>query len=69
MIFYESPYRVIKTLSQLAENMGNDRYASVSREISKMYAETVRGTLEELTNHFKENEPRGEFVIIVKGKD
>jgi 16S rRNA (cytidine1402-2'-O)-methyltransferase len=69
MIFYESPYRIIKTLSQLAENMGNDRYASVSREISKMYAETVRGTLEELTNHFKENEPRGEFVIIVKGKD
>lgn len=69
MIFYESPYRVVKTLSQLAENMGNERQASVSREISKLYAETVRGTLEELTNHFTENEPRGEFVIVVKGKD
>lgn len=69
MIFYESPYRVVKTLSQLAENMGNERHASVSREISKLYAETVRGTLEELTNHFTENEPRGEFVIVVKGRD
>ncbi|HBT85877.1 MAG: 16S rRNA (cytidine(1402)-2'-O)-methyltransferase [Fermentimonas sp.] len=69
MIFYESPYRVVKTLSQLAENMGNERQASVSREISKLYAETVRGTLEELTNHFTENEPRGEFVIVVKGRD
>ena len=69
MIFYESPYRVVKTLSQLAENMGNERQASVSREISKLYAETIRGTLEELTSYFKENEPRGEFVIVVKGKD
>ncbi|MDD4776923.1 MAG: 16S rRNA (cytidine(1402)-2'-O)-methyltransferase [Fermentimonas sp.] len=69
MVFYESPYRVVKTLTQLADNLGNERAASVSREISKMYAETVRGTLEELTNHFKVNEPRGEFVIVVKGKD
>lgn len=69
MIFYESPYRVVKTLTQLSENMGSERQASVSREISKLFAETVRGTLEELTNHFKENEPRGEFVIVVKGKD
>lgn len=68
MIFYESPYRVVKTLSQLAENMGNDRAASVSREISKLYAETVRGSLEELISHFAENEPRGEFVIVVAGK-
>ena len=68
MIFYESPYRVVKTLSQLAENMGDDRAASVSREISKVYAETVRGTLGELISHFTENEPRGEFVIVVAGK-
>jgi 16S rRNA (cytidine1402-2'-O)-methyltransferase len=68
MIFYESPYRVVKTLTQLAENMGDDRVASVSREISKLYAETVRGTLGELVIHFTENEPRGEFVIVVAGK-
>jgi probable S-adenosylmethionine-dependent methyltransferase, YraL family len=68
MIFYESPYRVLKTLSQLAKNLGNDRPASVSREISKLYAETVRGTLEELVAHFTENEPRGEFVVVVSGK-
>ena len=68
MIFYESPYRVVKTLSQLAENMGDDRPASVSREISKLYAETLRGTLGELISHFTGNEPRGEFVIVVAGK-
>lgn len=68
MIFYESPYRVVKTLTQLAENLGNNRAASVSREISKIYAQTVRGTLQELINHFTENEPRGEFVIVVAGK-
>ncbi len=68
MIFYESPYRVVKTLSQLAENLGNNREASVSREISKVYAETVRGTLGELISHFTEKEPRGEFVIIVAGR-
>lgn len=68
MIFYESPYRVLKTLSQLAENLGGDRPASVSREITKFYAETVRGTIQELIVHFSENEPRGEFVIVVAGK-
>jgi 16S rRNA (cytidine1402-2'-O)-methyltransferase len=68
MIFYESPYRVLKTLSQLAENLGGDRAASVSREISKLYAETVRGTLGELISHFTEKEPRGEFVIVVAGQ-
>ena len=69
IIFYESPYRVAKTLTQLAEYLGNDRNASVSREISKFYAETVRGTLAELVAHFTKNEPKGEFVIVVKGKD
>lgn len=68
MIFYESPYRVVKTLSQLAEHLGDDRAASVSREITKVYAETVRSTLGELITHFTANEPRGEFVIVVSGK-
>jgi 16S rRNA (cytidine1402-2'-O)-methyltransferase len=68
MIFYESPYRVVKTLTQLAEHLGGERQASVSREISKIYAETVRGTLEGLIAHFTEQDPRGEFVIVVSGK-
>jgi 16S rRNA (cytidine1402-2'-O)-methyltransferase len=68
MVFYESPYRVVKTLTQLAENLGDERAASVSREISKMFAETVRGTLLELVAYFTDNEPRGEFVIVVAGK-
>lgn len=68
MVFYESPYRVLKTLSQLSEYLGVDRAASVSREISKIYAETVRGTLAELVTHFTLQEPRGEFVIIVAGR-
>jgi 16S rRNA (cytidine1402-2'-O)-methyltransferase len=68
MIFYESPYRVLKTLTQLAEHLGGSREASVSREISKIYAETVRGTLQELIDHFTQQAPRGEFVIVVSGK-
>lgn len=68
MIFYESPYRVVKTLTQLAENLGGERQASVSREISKLFAETARGTLESLVIHFTDQEPRGEFVIVVAGK-
>jgi 16S rRNA (cytidine1402-2'-O)-methyltransferase len=67
MIFYESPYRVVKTLSQLAEFFGENRKASVSREISKIHEETVRGTLQELIEHFTINPPKGEFVIIVAG--
>lgn len=66
-IIYESPYRIVKTLSQLAEHMGLDRQASVSREISKLHAETVRGTLEKLISHFTLNDPKGEFVIILDG--
>ncbi|MDD3788004.1 MAG: 16S rRNA (cytidine(1402)-2'-O)-methyltransferase [Petrimonas sp.] len=69
MIFYESPYRVLKTLTQFAEYFGEERYASVSREISKIYEETIRGTLTELIAHFTTNEPKGEFVIVVNGKD
>lgn len=66
-IIYESPYRVLKTLTQLMEFCGPDRQASVSREISKMYEQTVRGSLSELSVFFEKNEPRGEFVIIVSG--
>lgn len=69
MIFYESPYRVLKTLEQFAEYFGEDRRASVCREISKIHEESVRGTLAELIAHFKETEPRGEFVIVVAGKN
>lgn len=69
MIFYESPFRVLKTLSQFAEFFGAERQVSVSREISKVHEETVRGSVEEVINHFKENEPRGEFVIIIAGCD
>lgn len=69
MIFYESPYRLLKTLQQLAEVMGADRQASVCREISKVHEESVRGTLEEVIAHFTETEPRGEIVIIVAGFD
>ena len=67
MIFYESPYRVVKTLEELATAFGGDRRASVSREISKLHEETLRGTLDELAAHFKTTAPRGEFVIIVEG--
>lgn len=69
MVFYESPYRVVKTLTQLSEHLGGDRRASISREISKMFEETLRGTLLELILHFKLNEPKGEFVIVVEGKE
>ena len=68
MIFYESPFRVVKLLQQLSEVMGNEREASVSREITKKFEQTVRGTLAELIEHFTQNDPKGEFVIIVSGK-
>lgn len=68
MIFYESPYRLLKTLEQFVTLFGEERGASVSREISKLHEETVRGTLAELVTHFKETEPRGEIVIVVSGK-
>jgi 16S rRNA (cytidine1402-2'-O)-methyltransferase len=67
MVFYESPYRVLKTLLQFAEVFGPDRPVSCCREISKIHEESVRGTLSEVIAHFKEKEPKGEFVIVVGG--
>lgn len=69
MVFYESPYRVVKLLEQLAEVFGNERHVSACREISKVHEESVRGTLAEVIAHFKEHEPRGEFVVVVAGKN
>lgn len=68
MIFYESPYRVVRTLKDFAEVLGPDRRASVSREITKKFEETVRGTIAELLEHFAQKEPKGEFVMVVEGK-
>lgn len=67
MIFYESPYRVTKTLLQMAEVFGPDRRVAACREISKLHEESVRGTLAEVAEHFAQNEPRGEFVLVVEG--
>jgi len=68
MIFYESPYRLVKTLDEIAEYLGTDREASVSRELSKLFEENRRGTLSSLSEHFKHKTPKGEIVIIVAGK-
>ena len=68
MIFYESPYRLVKTLQQFAEFYGDDRQVSVCREISKVHEESVRGSLTEVIAHFTEKEPKGEIVIILAGK-
>ena len=67
MIFYESPYRLLKTLQQFAEVYGEERQVSVCREISKIHEESVRGSLAEVIAHFKEKEPKGEIVIILAG--
>ena len=67
MIFYESPFRVLKTLTQFADVFGPERPVSVCREISKVHEESVRGTLAEVIEHFKQTEPRGEFVIVLGG--
>ena len=68
MIFYESPFRLVKTLQQLGVFFGLERQASVAREISKKFAETISGTIQELITHFEETEPKGEIVLIVGGK-
>lgn len=67
MIFYESPYRLVKTLTQLSEYFGPDRQASVSRELTKMFEETVNGTLNEILLHFQLKEVKGEIVLVVAG--
>lgn len=69
MIFYESPYRLVKTLQQFAEVFGLERQASVSREISKLFEDTQRGTLQQLIEHFTVTPPKGEIVIVVAGAD
>jgi 16S rRNA (cytidine1402-2'-O)-methyltransferase len=69
MIFYESPHRIIKTLHEFCEIFGDNRPASISRELTKMFEQTLNNTLKELHSHFEKNNPKGEFVIIVKGFD
>lgn len=68
MIFYESPHKLIRTLRDFNEYFGEDRKVSVSREISKLYEETVRGTAKEVFSHFEEKPPKGEIVVVVAGK-
>lgn len=68
MIFYESPRRLVKTLGQLAEAFGAERSCSVAREISKLHEEHCRGTLAQVLEHFQQNEPKGEIVLVVAGK-
>ena len=69
MVFYESPFRLVKTLGQFVETFGPDRPASVSREISKLHDTTHRGTLKELFDYFTQNAPKGEIVVVVRGSD
>jgi 16S rRNA (cytidine1402-2'-O)-methyltransferase len=68
MVFYESPHKLLKTLTHFAEYFGEDRPISVSRELTKLYEETVRGTVTEVLEHFNNKTPKGEFVIVVGGK-
>ncbi len=68
MIFYESPHKLLKTLTQFAEYLGEERPISVSRELSKLYEETVRGSISEVIEYFTKKAPKGEFVIVVGGK-
>ncbi|MDA9201452.1 16S rRNA (cytidine(1402)-2'-O)-methyltransferase [Flavobacteriaceae bacterium] len=67
IVLYESPHRIVKTLGQLAEHLGENREATVSRELTKMFEETVRGSLKTLVDHFTQTPPKGEFVIVVEG--
>lgn len=68
VIFYESPHKLVKTLTNLAEYLGGDRQASVSRELTKLFEETQRGTLAHLIAHYTAKPPKGEIVIVVAGK-
>ncbi len=67
MVFYESPHRIVKTLDMMSEYFGEEREASVSREITKIHEETVRGTLASLLKHFTDNPPKGELALVVAG--
>ena len=69
IVLYESPHRILKTLAQCAQVMGPDRQASISRELTKAFEESVRGTLEELEAHFTTHTPKGEFVLVIQGKN
>ena len=69
MVFYESPFRLVKTLGQFVEYFGGSRPASVSREISKLHDTTHRGTLQELYDYFNATPPKGEIVLIVRGHE
>jgi 16S rRNA (cytidine1402-2'-O)-methyltransferase len=68
IIFYESPHKLLKTLGHFAEYFGEERLISVSRELTKLYEETVRGTVTEVLVHFENKAPKGEFVVVVDGK-
>lgn len=68
IIFYESPYKLLKTLSDFVKYFGADRPVSISRELSKLYEETVRGTAAEVLRHYSEKPPKGEIVVVVGGK-
>lgn len=67
MVFYESPHKLLKTLSHFQEHFGVDRQVSISRELTKLYEETFRGTLSEAVSYFEEHAPKGEFVLVVAG--
>lgn len=69
MIFYESPFRLVKTLGQMAEHFGKERECAVAREISKKFEQVVRGSIAEVQQHFTANEPKGEIVLIIKGSN
>lgn len=69
LVFYESPHRLVKTLLQLSEHFGPDRKGSVSRELTKIHEETVRGTLKELSEHYAKGNVKGEIVIVLGGAD
>ena len=68
MIFYVSPYKLVKTLQDFISYLGEERQASVSRELSKIYEETQRGSLLELHTHYQNNPPKGEIVLVIEGK-
>ena len=69
VVFYESPHRILKLLQELKEHCGGERWLACSREISKLHEQTVRGTADSLIQHFTDHEPKGEFVVVVAGKE